>query len=111
MPDHSKRQPPLVKRIPEPDLRQLFNHANYWARAGKGEFHKVVISSHSPDSPQEPPGTQSQMISIRREDGLEVARVHAYIRPDGSIGASGRPDPKIVYDEIGNVLYMQESKK
>ena len=51
------------------------------------------------------------MISIRRENGLEVARVHAYMRPDGSIGGSGKADPKIVYDEIGNVLYMQESKK
>lgn len=43
-------------------------------------------------------------------DGFEVARVHAYVRPDGSLGASGKADPKIVYDEIGNVLYMQERK-
>jgi hypothetical protein len=51
------------------------------------------------------------LISLRQLDGFEVARVHAYIRPDGKIGASGKPDPKIVYDEIGNVLYLQEKKK
>ena len=110
MSDHSKRQPPLVKRIPVGDLRELFGYVNYWERASKGEFHKVVIGRHLPDLKTEPPGTESQMISIRNPDNFEVARVHAYIRPDGSIGASGKPDPKIVYDETGNVLYMQERK-
>jgi len=111
MPDHSTRQPPAVNRIPEADLRDLFNYANYWARVSKGELDAVVTSRHKPNSPNEPPGTESQLISIRRKDGFEVARVHAYVRPDGSLGASGKPDPKIVYDETGNVLYMQESKK
>lgn len=92
-------------------LRQLFDHTDYWERAEKGEYHKVVIGKHKPDSKNEPAGTESQIISIRREDGFEIARIHAYVRPDGSLGASGKPDPKIVYDEPGNVLYMQEKKK
>jgi len=92
------------------ELRELFDYENYWERAQRGEFHKVVISSHVPDAPKEPIGTESQMISIRRGDGFEVARAHAYIRPDKTIGASGKPDPKIVYDQTGNVLYMQERK-
>jgi hypothetical protein len=111
MSDHSKRPMPLVKRIPVSELRQLFDYANYWERAQKGEFHKMVISRHIPDAPNEPIGTESQLISIRQQNGFEVARIHAYMRPDGEIGASGKPDPKIVYDETGNVLYMQEKKK
>ena len=110
MSDHSNRRGPLVKRIPIADLRELFGHADYWARTSKGEFHKIVIGRHTPDLKTEPPGTESQIISIRKSDDFEVARVHAYIRPDGSIGASGKPDPKIVYDEAGDVLYMQERK-
>lgn len=70
----------------------------------------MVIGRHTPDSKNEPPGTESQMISIRDSDGFEVARVHAYVRPDGSLGASGKPDPKTVYDEVGNIVYMQQKK-
>lgn len=43
----------------------------------------------------EPAGTVSQMLQYWR-DGVEVALVHQYTRPDGTIGASGRPDPKKV---------------
>jgi hypothetical protein len=111
MSDHSKRQTPLVKRIPESELRQLFGYCNYWGRASKGEFHKVVISRHVPESKNEPAGTESQIISIRTADEFEVARVHAYVRPDGSLGASGKPDPKAVYDEMGNTIYLQQRKK
>ena len=110
MPDHSKPPAPTVKRIPVSELRELFDYEKYWERAERGELHRVVIGRHIPDAPGEPVGTESQMISIRRDDGFEVARVHAYIRPDKTIGASGKPDPKIVYDPTGNVLYMQECK-
>lgn len=92
------------------ELRQLFDHLNYWGRAERGELHKVVIGRHEPGSTTEPKGTESQMISIRRVDEFEMARVHAYVRPDGTLGASGKPDPKIVFDEVGHVLYLQEKK-
>ncbi len=36
------------------------------------------------------------MVSYR--DGIqEIARVHQYLRTDGTIGASGKPDPKRLY--------------
>jgi hypothetical protein len=40
--------------------------------------------------------------------GEKVAGVHQYLRPDGTIGLSGRPDPKEVY--IDGVLYIIETK-
>ena len=52
-----------------------------------------------PPPPGEPRGTRSQYISYFDEAGNEVARVHRYLRPDGSIGASGLPDPKAVLHE------------
>jgi hypothetical protein len=33
------------------------------------------------------------------QDGNPIAVVHQYLRPDGTIGASGRPDPKRLFLE------------
>jgi hypothetical protein len=33
-----------------------------------------------------------------------VALVHQYLRPDGTIGASGRPDPKALLED--GILYF-----
>lgn len=40
------------------------------------------------------PGTRSQMISYRDSQDKEIARVHQYLKTDGTLGASGKPDPK-----------------
>jgi hypothetical protein len=84
-----------------------------WERTVSGEFDAVVLSRGIPSSPDEPPGTESQMISIRRKsDKFEIARAHVYVRPDGSFGGRGkRPDPKIVLDEKNNLLLMEERRK
>jgi hypothetical protein len=45
--------------------------------------------------------TRSQLISYLDDAGQEVARVHQYLQPDGTLGASGRPDPKrLLHDGI-----------
>lgn len=36
----------------------------------------------------------SQIVAYFDDQGQEVARVHQYKLPDGTLGASGRPDPK-----------------
>lgn len=78
----------------------------------EGEFDVVIIGRGIPTSPEEPLGTESQMLSIRRKvDSFEVARAHAYVRPDNSFGGKGkRPDPKIVLDENKNILLMEQRK-
>ena len=43
------------------------------------------------------------MVSFLDSDNNELARVHQYLRPDGTIGASGKPDPKRLLE--GNILY------
>ncbi len=42
----------------------------------------------------QPPGTRSQMVRYLDANGFEVARVHQYLRPNGKLGGSGRPNPK-----------------
>jgi len=39
--------------------------------------------------------------------GEKIAGVHQYLRPDGTIGLSGRPDTKEVY--VDGVLYIIET--
>lgn len=38
--------------------------------------------------------TRSQILAYEDPPGKQIAVVHQYLRPDGTIGGSGRPDPK-----------------
>ncbi len=42
----------------------------------------------------EPVCTRSQLVTYFDADGERVAIVHQYLRQDGTLGASGLPDPK-----------------
>ena len=77
------------------------------------EFTVVVMENRHPSltAANEPFCTQSQMVSYRDTENREIARVHQYLRADGSIGASGRPDPKRLLED--GVLYrlVKDPKK
>ena len=74
----------------------MFNEGRYWERTQTGELTAAIRRNTHPSRVQadEPFCTWTQEVSYFDRNSLEVARVHQYIRPDGSIGASGRPDPK-----------------
>lgn len=64
-----------------------------------GELFEVIYRDGHP-SPRvsgEPPCTRSQMIAYLDAEGRQVAVVHQYLRKDGRIGGSGRPDPKKLF--------------
>ncbi len=85
-------------------MRNLFNSNRLWERQQEGEFTIVILESRAAPEPSgEPANTLSQMLSYRDLDDKEVARVHQYVRPDGSIGGKGKPDPKRVF--LGGALY------
>ena len=96
--------PPVV-RIFEPEMRRRFNDGRYWERVESGELHTEEWDSRHPSLPtaNEPYCTRSLMLAYLDQDGNEIARVHQYLRPDGTIGASGRPDPKRLFEN--GVLY------
>jgi hypothetical protein len=101
---------PSVRRVSPQELRRLFNQNGYWQKVQSGEFTSTVDADRVPipPPPGHPSGTHSQMISYFDDQGNRVARVHQYLRPDGSIGGSGRPDPKMLM--IDGTIYMLPRK-
>jgi hypothetical protein len=90
-------------------LRQKFNALLYYQRYVAGELRAQVDDEYVPNPEYGfPPGTRSQRV-IYYDGETAVAVVHQYILPDGSIGASGRPDPKWLLD--GGTIFMLESPK
>ena len=83
----------------------MFNDGNYWSRAQAGEFQQSLEKERhlDPFRTAEPLCTHSQILIYYDKEGNEIARVHQYQRPDGTLGGSGRPDPKGLI--IGGVIY------
>ena len=84
--------------------QQIFNESRFIERAAAGELTEHVASSHlAPPKAGMPPGTLSQIIAYRDQKGDELASAHRYLKPDGTLGASGMPDPKSVM--VNGVLH------
>ena len=84
-------------------LLQMFKDVGYEAailekRARAGKPHKDI-----PGPWHQPPGTRSQVVSYWFM-GSKIAVCHQYVLPDGSFGASGKPDPKAL-EYQGHRLY------
>jgi hypothetical protein len=76
----------------------MFNELDLWTLAQQGTLRQKVIYEGKPRAGTKfPKGTKSQVIRYYDPTtGRQVAIVHQYSLPDGSIGASGKPDPKRV---------------
>jgi hypothetical protein len=85
-------------------LRRMFNDGQYWERLQAGQLVGVVAESRHPGPSFEPFCTFSQIVRYFTPTQERVAVVHQYLRPDGTIGGSGRPDPKAI--STGGVLYI-----
>jgi hypothetical protein len=87
-------------------LRNLFKSTGYWEQVQAGTMQTRLLRDGHPSAPLagEPYCTRSQMIAYIDAQGNEVARVHQYLRPDGTLGLSGKPDPKRVF--YNGTLYI-----
>jgi hypothetical protein len=85
-------------------LRALFNEGQYWTRSRNGEFSlEYIYNKPAPAKAGQPRGTKSQIIAYINSNGEQIALVHQYLKPDGTLGGSGKPDPKELL--VGEVLY------
>ncbi len=82
-------------------MRQLFNDGNYWQRAIAGEFRQLTLRNGHPSAPSapEPVCTRSMIVAYFDRANERVAVIHQYVRPDGTLGGSGRPGPKRLFVE------------
>src|SRR6266508_5182610 len=90
-------------RVSPAELRERFHRGRYLERASAGEFTPVLKDEFNPTSPDEPPGTRRQTVVYVTQAGQPVFIVHRYLRPDGTIGGRGQPDPKWLLE--GDVIY------
>lgn len=74
-------------------LRTHFNSGRFYERMQRGELTPLVLHS-SPRTLADGEPVASQTVAYLDHLGTKVAVVHQYIRPDGSVAASGLPDPK-----------------
>jgi hypothetical protein len=91
----------ITHSVDENTIRAIFNQNDYWGRVKKGELTEKIQRQHHPSPPLSfvPFCTWSQMVSYHDKKGKKVAVVHQYLKPDGHLGASGKPDPKFVFHQ------------
>lgn len=95
---------PRVKVVPDATVRRMFNQGLYHSRLLRGEFQQRIIRSRPAQAKLGfPPGTLSQIVAYQDSGGHTIAKVHQYLKPDGSLAASGKPDPKTLL--VGGILY------
>lgn len=84
----------------------MFNERGYAARVASGELQARILKDRHPSAPRArvPHCTRSQSIAYLDANGDEVAMVHQYLQPNGTLGGSGRPDPKRLL--VDGVLYV-----
>jgi hypothetical protein len=99
-----------IQRISSAEMCKRFNDGGYWEKVKSGTLSEVVLESCISKLLQsETVEIISEMVSYRDHENNEIARVHQFRRPDGSIAASGRPDPKRLLEN--GILYRLEKKQ
>jgi hypothetical protein len=89
--------PPEEHLVSFSRLRRAFNERGIWLQAQRGELDERLISEGHPSPPlsDDPVCTRSQIVAYVDDTGVEIVRVHQYMRPDGRLGGtSGAPDPQ-----------------
>jgi hypothetical protein len=103
--------------VSDQELRRLFNEA-YLVRTLNGQYRVRDFGPQTPsrnepaqeDRAPEPKGTISGLVEIIDPDtNLRIAVAHRLLRPDGTLGASGYPDPKMVF--IDGAIHLQKRKE
>jgi hypothetical protein len=105
---NSSSTKPQVEPVSAKRLSELFDRGQYRERYSRGELkRKLYHEELAPLSAGQPANTLSQLFEYL-DDGLKrVALIHQYRLPDGTLGASGREDPKQIVDD--GIIYILKS--
>ena len=92
--------------VSEAELRSRFAEGDDLNRALAGEFGCCLARMKRAQSKDEPPGTRSVAVAYVNESLHRIFLVHFSLRPDGTIGGSGKPDPTWLIE--AGVAYVAE---
>ncbi len=103
--------PPLpkhdIEKVSPNTMRMLFNASEYPLMINNGELEKVILKTKTLQNPglrHLPNGTKSEIILYRDRARDLFVIIHQYLKPDGTLGASGKPDPKRI--KIEGKMYI-----
>jgi len=89
-------------------MRSQFSNLRVAERHADGELTvRVTDSRPAPRRARQGRGARSQMVEYL-DRGRLVAICHRYLKADGSLGASGQPDPKWLWVD-GDIWYSGHS--
>lgn len=82
-------------------IRHHFNNSQILEKVRLGELKSIIKrNSYLSTLPVgEPVCTHSQIVYYYTQEDEPIAVVHQYLRPDGTFGGSGLPDPKRLFLE------------
>ena len=88
------------------EMQQRYNAGPIPAKILKGVYHlEEITPTHlARASLNMQAGTRSVLFNVVNNNGVILAKVHAYVRPDGTYDASGMLDPKAL--RFGSTLYI-----
>ena len=95
-------------------IQDIFNECQYFERMVRGDLkHRILgynnhLTRRQRQKLGEPKCTRSQMVLYSTLEGQPIALVHQYRRKEGSLGVSGRPDPKRLFTS-GKIIALRES--
>jgi hypothetical protein len=92
--------PPI--QLPAWKLCDLFNSVVLPRIEAKELLEVVEDDNPAPPQSGQPSGSRSQMVAyfeLKESKMRKIAVAHRYLLPDGTLGASGKPDPKSMKHE------------
>ncbi len=102
---------PEERFVSESIIREAFNSGQFWQRAREGEFGVWVDEDYHFSRRQARERgfeycARRQILRYYDSDNILIAVVHQVRKRDGTLGASGLPDPK--YLDLGHEILILE---
>lgn len=97
-------EPPSAE-VTQVELNQMYN-AGHYTELIEAEISLLKLKRNGHTAPEKsglPHCTRSQMLRLYDSANVRIAVLHQYLLPDGTIGASGRPEPKALL--LNRTLY------
>ena len=99
---------PPSQKVDKKTLQDVFNKSGYYQKVKEGKLASLIrknnpVQRNLIDNGFDP-RSKTQTIIYLDSEGNEIAKVHQYTRPNGTLEASGLPDPKKVL--WNGILYV-----